>query len=109
MNRYIYNADPSAPRYNDYFTVSKFTGYFQACAGKSNRDECGCTDAQKWSSTPTDTDCMQHVVRWYFNEEFKPEIMTFMRNKPLELLEVPYKIREINGRIDWCFQCKDIT
>jgi cation channel sperm-associated protein subunit beta len=102
----IYNADPQQPGYNQYFSISRTTGTMKACAGKSSREECGCTEYQKYSSDPRDSDCNERVITTYFDRSFWPHVAILRKGEPAGLLKTRYSIREINGRTDWCVNSK---
>lgn len=57
----IYNAAPDMGRYIDKFDISKKTGSYKQCAGKSSRSNCGCTDSQKFSGLSSYSDCIDRV------------------------------------------------
>ena len=98
--------DPSVHRYNDFFTISKGSGVFKQCLDKSNRDECGCTEYQVFSSSPNDTDCNRRVLTAYFDRLWFPKVQVYLRGEKNGLLNRRFSIREVNGRTDWCVTSK---
>lgn len=104
-NSFIYNADPSVSRYGDYFAVAKNTGSFNQCLNATNKYGCKCSTGSFVSSSPRDTDCMERVVRILFATDFTPSIGKFVQNVYVNDVTVPFTIREINGRTDWCYAC----
>ncbi|KAI9216271.1 cation channel sperm-associated protein subunit beta protein family-domain-containing protein, partial [Blastocladiella britannica] len=98
----IYNADPAAARYNDFFPVSKTTGSYQACLGKTSRAECGCRDDQAYSFSYADSDCTNRVLAYYQQNDM---ILSFSVTRDLVTyipVNTSITITELNRRTDWC-------
>ncbi|XP_058847487.1 cation channel sperm-associated auxiliary subunit beta-like isoform X2 [Acipenser ruthenus] len=57
----IYNADPSKPRPRQYYQISKNTGTYKQCAGKSSQAECGCTEEMRLSPLAAHSDCRKRT------------------------------------------------
>ena len=105
QNSLIYNADPSAARYNDIFQAAQTTGSFNRCLGQPAKEGCGCTAGDRISSWPSVSDCIDRVVRVAFTQDYTPQVGKFDKNEYVGDLAIPFTITEINGRIDWCYAC----
>ncbi|XP_019497842.1 PREDICTED: cation channel sperm-associated protein subunit beta [Hipposideros armiger] len=57
----FYHADPSKPIPRNLFHKSKKTGKFKQCANMSTRQECNCTNDQKFSHAVAFSDCREKV------------------------------------------------
>ncbi|ORZ33950.1 cation channel sperm-associated protein subunit beta protein family-domain-containing protein [Catenaria anguillulae PL171] len=99
---YIYNADPSAPRYNDFFSISQSTGIFQQCLGESSRAGCACTDNQKRSMSVADSDCIEKVLRAYQQSTFALKLQLTRDMITYTTVAANYTVTELNHRTDWC-------
>ncbi|KAI9188222.1 hypothetical protein H9P43_002613 [Blastocladiella emersonii ATCC 22665] len=99
---YIYNADPSAPRYNDFFPLSKSTGSYHTCAGKANRTACGCSDAETRSFRIEDSDCITRVLSAYQQADLPLSFFLTRDMDNFSPVAVPFTIVELNNRADWC-------
>ncbi|XP_078263134.1 cation channel sperm-associated auxiliary subunit beta-like [Rhinoraja longicauda] len=92
LSENIYNADPSKPRFRDFYKISKETGIYKQCVAKKSREECGCTEEMMLSSFAEFSDCKQRVE--YPDEEF---------NKLLRCFESSSLCESIPGK---CFYLK---
>eukprot|EP00057_Strongylocentrotus_purpuratus_P024641 XP_011679115.1 PREDICTED: cation channel sperm-associated protein subunit beta-like [Strongylocentrotus purpuratus] len=107
----IYNADPSQPRLNDHYEVSKGSGYYKQCAGKQSREDCHCTDEMRLSSLELFTDCREKVYRITYTENLYPHLVIGERGKDDEVLAAPYilTIKEVNDREDFVIEAADVV
>ncbi|CAH1782757.1 unnamed protein product [Owenia fusiformis] len=104
----IYNADPSVPRPNDYFKISKESGNLKQCAGASNRAMCTCTDEMKFSDDVKYSDCHQRVYRLLFPGKLTLNFTVNQPGKQTYVLEEQYiiHISEQNNRKDYTTSSK---
>ncbi|XP_022089025.1 cation channel sperm-associated protein subunit beta-like isoform X2 [Acanthaster planci] len=104
----IYNADPSQPRPRDIYQISKDSGTYKQCLGKTNRSECGCTDAMKMSSLERDTDCRQRAYRLVHPGKLSLRFQILeAETEPTELLELyVITLKEVNGRQDYMVEAE---
>ncbi|GCC24189.1 hypothetical protein chiPu_0002589 [Chiloscyllium punctatum] len=70
----IYNADPSKPKYRNFYELSKKTGRYKQCAMKKTREECGCTDEMRLSSFVQYSDCRQRVRALLIDEKISSSL-----------------------------------
>ncbi|KAI9206844.1 cation channel sperm-associated protein subunit beta protein family-domain-containing protein [Polychytrium aggregatum] len=98
----IYNAAPERPRYNDRYEISKSTGVYKQCAGKPNRQACGCTDEERVSMMVMYSDCIDRAVNVFYDTAFLPQL--FIKDNPggTAPLQSQYKLVELNNRTDFC-------
>lgn len=82
LSTHTYNADPSKPAYHNYYHITNDTstkwnvyifkhklfkssrfllGKLRKCNFRSNRSECGCSDADKLADDPEVSDCKEMV------------------------------------------------
>ncbi len=61
----IYNGDPSQPLNDAKFNISRLTGTFKQCLGKSSRQDCGCTTEMALSQKVSNSDCIDTVTKLY--------------------------------------------
>eukprot|EP00002_Diphylleia_rotans_P002970 TRINITY_DN11982_c0_g1_i1.p1 TRINITY_DN11982_c0_g1~~TRINITY_DN11982_c0_g1_i1.p1 ORF type:complete len:1299 (-),score=185.14 TRINITY_DN11982_c0_g1_i1:72-3968(-) len=101
----IYHADPSKPMYRSVLDISKKTGEYKQCRGKMNRTDCGCDFAQKTSWLERDSDCVERVRVVYYFDNYEPKFV-ISEDGVEEELKLPIKIKEVNGRDDYCIQTR---
>nr|XP_023402414.1 LOW QUALITY PROTEIN: cation channel sperm-associated protein subunit beta [Loxodonta africana] len=99
----FYHADPSKPIPRNLFLMSKRTGKFKQCTNASTREECNCTNNQKFSHAVAFSDCREKVPRFKFPVTQYPislQISTKKGNMPVGL---PYlvTVTEVNMRENW--------
>nr|KAJ3418666.1 hypothetical protein HK105_008004 [Polyrhizophydium stewartii] len=99
----IYNADPQQPMYRTRFQVSRTTGAYKQCAGQPTRSACGCTDVQRLSMKEANSDCIDRVLNVLYSQPFVPNITTHEYNAVSTVETGRYLLKELNGRVDWCF------
>ncbi|XP_035709528.1 uncharacterized protein LOC118436166 [Folsomia candida] len=61
LSTHTYNADPSKPAYHNYYHITNDTRKLRKCNFRSNRSECGCSDADKLADDPEVSDCKEMV------------------------------------------------
>ncbi|KAK1339430.1 hypothetical protein QTO34_020113 [Cnephaeus nilssonii] len=99
----FYHVDPSKPIPRNLFHKSKKSGKFKQCANKSTREQCNCTNDQKFSFAVTFSDCREKVPRFKFPVMQYP-ISLEIRNEDGHIpVETPYLVTvvEVNGRKLW--------
>ncbi|XP_055496092.1 cation channel sperm-associated auxiliary subunit beta-like [Leucoraja erinacea] len=100
----IYNADPSKPKFRDYYKISKETGSYKQCAGKKSREECGCTPEMRLSSFAEFSDCRQRVYRVQY-PAYDLDISLLLRKSEEndQALTSPFFVvfNEVNNRVNW--------
>ncbi|XP_055989292.1 cation channel sperm-associated auxiliary subunit beta [Sorex fumeus] len=99
----FYHADPSKPIPRNLFPESRKRGQFKQCAGASNREQCHCTDNDKYSYAVAVSDCREKVPRFKFpvtNYPITLEIHDENGNIPVAR---PYlvTVSEVNQRGNW--------
>ncbi|XP_041480969.1 uncharacterized protein LOC121428433 [Lytechinus variegatus] len=106
LTKNMYNADPSKPRRNDRYQVSKESGFYKQCAGKKTREECECTEEMRLSSLELFTDCREKVYRITYTEALYPRLVISERGKKDQVLSDPYilTIIEVNDRDDFLIE-----
>ncbi|XP_022243631.1 cation channel sperm-associated protein subunit beta-like isoform X2 [Limulus polyphemus] len=99
----IYNADPSKPKHNNYYEISKNSGTYKQCLGKSSREKCGCTDEKKVSRYAQESDCIEKVYLLKHPAILIPNLTLLHPEFPEVPLSPPYFIYviEINHREDF--------
>ncbi|XP_059818264.1 cation channel sperm-associated auxiliary subunit beta-like [Hypanus sabinus] len=100
----IYNADPSKPKFRDFYKVSKETGRYKQCAGKRSVEECGCTEDMKLSSLVEYSDCRERVYRvLYPAYDLNISLWLRSKNEQDQILYSPFfiTITELNNRTNW--------
>lgn len=99
----IYNADPNATRPRERYEISKMTGHFKQCAGKSSREECGCTRHLKLSSLAKDSDCRERAHRLIHVGEVSLKFVIRENEKEEVIVREPVAVTltEINNRVDY--------
>ncbi|XP_072351217.1 cation channel sperm-associated auxiliary subunit beta-like isoform X1 [Scyliorhinus torazame] len=100
----FYNADPSKPKFRNFYELSKKTGLYKQCEMKKSRKECGCTEAMKLSSFIQYSDCREKVYRvTYPVNDFLLKLYLKKSNQDLQQLSAPYfvLISELNNRTNW--------
>ncbi|XP_069771575.1 cation channel sperm-associated auxiliary subunit beta-like [Narcine bancroftii] len=100
----IYNADPSKPKFRDFYKSSKETGRYKQCAGKQSSQECGCTEAMRLSSFIEYSDCRQRVFRvLYPASDLGISLMLRKSKEQDQILSSPFfvTIKELNNRTSW--------
>ncbi|KNE62723.1 hypothetical protein AMAG_07910 [Allomyces macrogynus ATCC 38327] len=102
VSEHIYHADPSQPRYHDFFPASKTTGTYKACAGKASRAQCGCTDAQAQSFAVADSDCITQTLAAYHDDQFALSLVLTKDMLAFANVTTNFTMQELNGRTDWC-------
>ncbi|XP_066294737.1 cation channel sperm-associated auxiliary subunit beta-like [Branchiostoma lanceolatum] len=103
LSNNIYNADPSQDRPNDFYQVSRETGQFKQCLGKSTRAECGCTKQMKLSSLEKFSDCIDRVHRMLYPAMLSVKLQMVLSGAEAVELDQPYVvvIEEVNSRSDY--------
>ncbi|KAF0286935.1 Cation channel sperm-associated protein subunit beta [Amphibalanus amphitrite] len=102
----IYNADPSQPLNQNLLiehAISRDTGRFKACAGKSNRSECGCTEEQQYSTGVEHSDCRVYVPMMSWPAKLRLTMSIRGSHRPRRPLLAPtyVNITELNNRSSW--------
>ncbi|ORX81248.1 hypothetical protein BCR32DRAFT_279883, partial [Anaeromyces robustus] len=104
----FYHAHPGKDRIKNRFKVSKNTGIYKQCEGKSNRQECECTDEQKRSMLIKNSDCIERVIKLYQTNNYKMNFFVKEYNRETIILDKPFNITELNNRTDYCISnCDD--
>lgn len=55
----------------------------------------------------TRSDCIRLVPRWYFSSNFVPQFNVLVPHQDPTPLTLPYRLTELNGRRDYCFNATD--
>ncbi|XP_013386196.1 cation channel sperm-associated protein subunit beta-like [Lingula anatina] len=99
----MYHADPSKPREKNTYQISKQSGKYKQCAGKTTRDECGCTRAMKLSNLVKFSDCKERVYSLHHPAHLDLNFSIVQEGKPERLLREPYiyRVYELNDRVDY--------
>ncbi|XP_041121983.1 cation channel sperm-associated protein subunit beta-like [Polyodon spathula] len=100
----IYNADPSKPRPRQYYQISKNTGTYKQCAGKSSQAECGCTEEMRLSPLAAHSDCRKRVLRFLYPvNNFNITLFLTRSGHDNQPLKAPQfvTVTEINNRTNW--------
>ncbi|KAG4108770.1 hypothetical protein H8356DRAFT_918507 [Neocallimastix lanati (nom. inval.)] len=98
----FYHAHPGKERIKNRFKVSKNSGKYKQCEGKSNRQECGCTNDQKRSMLIKNSDCIENVIKLYQTNNYQLKFFVKEYNKETIPLDIPFNITELNNRTDYC-------
>ncbi|KAF6350912.1 cation channel sperm associated auxiliary subunit beta [Rhinolophus ferrumequinum] len=99
----FYHADPSKPIPRNLFHKSKKSGKFKQCANKSTREECNCTNDQKFSHAVAFSDCREKVPRFKFPVTQYPISLEIHSEDGHMPVETPYlvTVMEVNRRENW--------
>ncbi|XP_076979473.1 cation channel sperm-associated auxiliary subunit beta isoform X2 [Tamandua tetradactyla] len=99
----FYHADPSKPVPRNLFHKSKKTGKFKQCANVSTREECNCTNDQKFSYAVAFSDCREKVPRFKFPVTQYPISLEIYHKAGNIPVETPYlvTVTEVNMRGNW--------
>jgi len=98
----FYHAHPEKDRIKNRFKVSKQSGKYKQCEGKSNRQECQCTDEQKTSMLMKNSDCIEKVLKLYQTNQYQLKFFIKEYGKETVVLDKPFNITELNNRTDYC-------
>ena len=93
----IYNAAPEKDRYNDRFDISKKSGVYKQCLGKTSRNECGCTDVLRYSMLEANSDCVERVSMHILTRRFSKFSMKMYIYLIFALLKEVHKNRSQVG------------
>ncbi|XP_027787287.2 cation channel sperm-associated auxiliary subunit beta [Marmota flaviventris] len=99
----FYNADPSKPIPRNLFRKSKETGKYKQCARVASREECNCTNDQKFSHAVAFSDCKEKVPRFKFPViQYPISLEIFSENERIPV-KSPYlvTVTEVNMRKNW--------
>nr|XP_060475729.1 cation channel sperm-associated auxiliary subunit beta [Panthera onca] len=99
----FYHADPSKPIPRNLFPKSKKSGKFKQCANASTREECNCTNDQKFSHAVAFSDCREKVPRFKFPVTQYPISLEIYSEDGHIPVEMPYlvTVTEVNRRENW--------
>ncbi|XP_012913047.1 cation channel sperm-associated protein subunit beta isoform X1 [Mustela putorius furo] len=99
----FYHADPSKPIPRNLFPTSKRSGKFKQCANMSTREECNCTNDQKFSHAVAFSDCREKVPRFKFPVTQYPISLKIYSEDGHIPVETPYlvTVTEVNSRENW--------
>ncbi|XP_045663561.1 cation channel sperm-associated protein subunit beta isoform X2 [Ursus americanus] len=99
----FYHADPSKPIPRNLFPKSKRSGKFKQCANMSTREECNCTNDQKFSHAVAFSDCREKVPRFKFPVTQYPVSLGIYSENGRIPVETPYLVTmtEVNRRENW--------
>nr|XP_045361683.1 cation channel sperm-associated protein subunit beta [Camelus bactrianus] len=99
----FYHADPSKPIPRNLFHKSKKSGKFKQCANVSTREECNCTNYQKFSYAVAFSDCREKVPRFKFPVLQYPVSLKIYSEDGHFPMEAPYlvTVTEVNRRENW--------
>ncbi|XP_059771801.1 cation channel sperm-associated auxiliary subunit beta [Balaenoptera ricei] len=99
----FYHADPSKPIPRNLFHKSKKSGKFKQCANVSTREECNCTNDQKFSHAVAFSDCREKVPRFKFPVTQYPISLKIYSEDGHIPVETPYlvTVTEVNNRENW--------
>ncbi|XP_039739965.1 cation channel sperm-associated auxiliary subunit beta [Pteropus medius] len=99
----FYHADPSKPIPRNLFHKSKKSGKFKQCANVSTREECNCTNDQKFSHAVAFSDCREKVPRFKFPVTQYPVSLEIHSEDGQIPVETPYlvTVTEVNRRENW--------
>uniref|UniRef100_H0WXX7 Cation channel sperm associated auxiliary subunit beta n=1 Tax=Otolemur garnettii TaxID=30611 RepID=H0WXX7_OTOGA len=99
----FYHADPSQPIPRNLFYKSKEAGKFKQCANASNREECNCTNYQKFSYAVAFSDCREKVPRFKFPVSQYPISLEIYNEDGRVPVKPPYLVTmtEVNKRKNW--------
>uniref|UniRef100_A0A4X1SQF4 Cation channel sperm associated auxiliary subunit beta n=1 Tax=Sus scrofa TaxID=9823 RepID=A0A4X1SQF4_PIG len=99
----FYHADPSQPIPRNLFHKSKKSGKFKQCANASTREECNCTNNQKFSYAVGFSDCREKVPRFKFPVTQYPISLKIYNEDGYIPVETPYlvTVAEVNNRENW--------
>ncbi|XP_053459622.1 cation channel sperm-associated auxiliary subunit beta [Nycticebus coucang] len=99
----FYHADPSQPIPRNLFYKSKEAGKFKQCANASNREECNCTNYQKFSYAVAFSDCREKVPRFKFPVLQYPISLEIYNEDGRVPVKPPYLVTmtEVNMRKNW--------
>uniref|UniRef100_A0A452THE1 Cation channel sperm associated auxiliary subunit beta n=1 Tax=Ursus maritimus TaxID=29073 RepID=A0A452THE1_URSMA len=102
----FYHADPSKPIPRNLFPKSKRSGKFKQCANMSTREECNCTNDQKFSHAVAFSDCREKVPRFKFPVTQYPVSLGIYSENGRIPVETPYLVTmtEVNRRENWKLQ-----
>ncbi|XP_016061166.1 PREDICTED: cation channel sperm-associated protein subunit beta [Miniopterus natalensis] len=99
----FYHADPSKPIPRNLFHKSKKAGKFKQCAHVSTREECNCTNDQKFSYAVAFSDCREKVPRFKFPVRQYPISLEIHSEDGRTPMKSPYLVTviEVNQRKHW--------
>ncbi|XP_012512182.1 PREDICTED: cation channel sperm-associated protein subunit beta [Propithecus coquereli] len=99
----FYHADPSKPIPRNLFHKSKKAGKFKQCANVSTREECNCTNDQKFSHAVAFSDCREKVPRFKFPVTQYPISLEISNENGRVPVKSPYlvTVTEVNMRKNW--------
>ncbi|XP_073751879.1 cation channel sperm-associated auxiliary subunit beta isoform X4 [Callorhinus ursinus] len=99
----FYHVDPSKPIPRNLFPKSKRSGKFKQCANMSTREECNCTNDQKFSHAVAFSDCREKVPRFKFPVTQYPVSLEIYSEDGRIPVETPYlvTVTEVNKRENW--------
>ncbi|XP_021562086.1 cation channel sperm-associated protein subunit beta [Carlito syrichta] len=99
----FYHADPSKPIPRNLFHKSKKAGKFKQCANASTREECNCTNDQKFSHAVAFSDCREKVPRFKFPVTQYPVSLEISNEDGRVPVKSPYlvTVTEVNMRQNW--------
>ncbi|XP_069349188.1 cation channel sperm-associated auxiliary subunit beta [Eulemur rufifrons] len=99
----FYHADPSKPIPRNLFYKSKKAGKFKQCANVSTREECNCTNDQKFSHAVAFSDCREKVPRFKFPVTQYPISLEIFNENGRVPVKSPYlvTVTEVNMRKNW--------
>ncbi|KAM6171902.1 cation channel sperm-associated auxiliary subunit beta [Erethizon dorsatum] len=99
----FYHADPSKPIPRNLFHRSKETGKYKQCANASTREECNCTEEQKFSHAVAFSDCKEKVPRFKFPVTQYPISLEMFSDNKFIPVKSPYlvTVTEVNMRKNW--------
>ncbi|XP_077764630.1 cation channel sperm-associated auxiliary subunit beta isoform X1 [Canis aureus] len=99
----FYHVDPSKPIPRNLFPKSKRSGKFKQCANMSTREECNCTNDQKFSHAVAFSDCREKVPRFKFPVTQYPVSLEIYSEDGHIPVETPYlvTVTEVNRRENW--------
>ena len=101
----FYNAAPDQPKYNNRFDISKRTGVYKNCLGKSTRTQCACSDEARYLMQQDQSDCVDKVIKVLYVEKFVPKFVISQSGLPTVFLTSRYTLTELNSRTDYCLSC----
>ncbi|XP_008568594.1 PREDICTED: cation channel sperm-associated protein subunit beta-like [Galeopterus variegatus] len=99
----FYHADPSKPIPRNLFHKSKEAGKYKQCANVSTREECNCTNDQKFSHAVAFSDCREKVPRFKFPVTQYPISLEIYNKDGHIPVKPPYlvTVTEVNMRKNW--------
>ncbi|XP_049626681.1 cation channel sperm-associated auxiliary subunit beta [Suncus etruscus] len=99
----FYHADPSKPIPRNLFPTSKKLGRFKQCENATNREDCNCTNDQKFSYAVDFSDCREKVPRFKFPVTNYPITLEIHSEDGHLPVTRPYlvTVSEVNQRGNW--------